>query len=169
MAGFDINQLLNQLMGKQAQPQQQQEGRSADQTQTQPQEQALMQQQAPQPANAMGAMPGGLVAGGGLAKLMDQLKGGGLGSQAKSWVSAEQPNQPVSGDQITQALGQDQIAQVADTLGMRHEQAAQTMATALPQVMDTMTPEGHLPEGQTESPQPPSHPQAGAAADGRPQ
>lgn len=178
MAGFDINQLLNQLMGKQRHQPQQQEGQPADQAQTQQQAQgqqpAQMQQpaQTQQPANAMGAAPGGggagglggllssgmlqklapmiggLVAGGGLSKLMEQLKGGGLGSQAKSWVSADQPNQPVSGEQITQALGQDQIAQVANTLGVTHEQAAQTMATTLPQVVDAMTPDGHLPQGQ---------------------
>uniref|UniRef100_UPI001E4F24EB YidB family protein n=1 Tax=Catenulispora rubra TaxID=280293 RepID=UPI001E4F24EB len=94
-------------------------------------------------------MIGGLVAGGGLSKLMEQLKGGGLGSQAKSWVSSEQPNQPVSGEQITQALGHEQISQVANTLGMSHEEAAQTMAATLPQVVDAMTPEGRLPEAAT--------------------
>ena len=195
MAGFDINSLLNQLMGKQQQqqPQAPQEGQPGEQLQQ-------------QPAQAMGAAPsgggagglgnllssgmlqklapmiGGLVAGGGLSKLMEQLKGGGLGSQAKSWVSSEQPNQPVSGEEITQALGHEQISQFANTLGMTNEQAAQTMATTLPQVVDAMTPEGQLPQtaaagaGGAENPaasQAQNRPQAGGttgeAADGRPQ
>ena len=190
MAGFDINSLLNQLMGKQGQQQ------------PAPQEGQPGEQQMQQPAQAMGAAPsagggggiggllssgmiqklapmiGGLVAGGGLAKLMEGLKGAGAGSQAKSWVSADQPNQPVSGEQITQALGQDQIAQVANTLGMTHEQAAQTMAATLPQVVDAMTPEGHLPQTAAtgapgmENPgasQDQNRPQAGGTSQGRPQ
>lgn len=165
MAGFDIASLLNQLMGKE----EHQEQQAQPQQQGRPGEQAQMPQ-TQQPANAMGAAPsggaggpvgllssgmiqklapmiGGLVAGGGLAKLMESLKGAGAGSQAKSWVSSDQPNQPISDEQVTQALGHEQISQVANTLGMSHEEAAHTMATALPQVVDAMTPDGHLPEG----------------------
>jgi uncharacterized protein YidB (DUF937 family) len=188
MAGFDITSLLNQLMSKQQQQQS-----------PQPQEgQAGEQGRMPAPANAMGAAPGGaagglgsllssgmvqklapmiggLLAGGGLSKLMEGLKGAGAGSQAKSWVSADQPNQPVSGEQITQALGPEQISQVANTLGMTNEQAAHTMATALPQVVDAMTPDGHLPEGAGSAagaqaaPQAQNRPHPGGASGGTPQ
>lgn len=145
MAGFDLTSLLNQLTGKlrQRAPQQGQPG-------------ALGQAPTAVPGGAAGPlssgllsklapMMGALVADGGLAKLMDQLKGGGLGAQAKSWVSTDQANRPVTGDQLTRALGEDRISQFADTLGVSTEQAAQTMASALPHVVDAMTPDGTLP------------------------
>ncbi len=87
-----------------------------------------------------------LVAGGGLQKLMGQLQGGGLGQQAKSWVSADQPNQPITGEQLTQALGPDTISQFATTTGMSQEAAAKAMAEALPGMVNAMTPQGEVPE-----------------------
>lgn len=210
MAGFDISSLLNQLMGKQQQqPQPGQEGQPGEQQMQQTQQPGMQQPGTQQPGQAMSAAPssggvgglggllssgmvqklapmlGSLVAGGGLAKLMEQLKGGGLGSQAKSWVSTEQPNQPVSGEQLTQALGTEQISQFANTLGMTNEQAARTMASTLPQVVDAMTPDGQLPQTAAASapgtpgmenpatPQAQNRPQTGGASggtgDGRPQ
>ena len=88
----------------------------------------------------------GLVAGGGLQKLMGQLQGGGLGSQAKSWVSTDTPNQPITGEQLTGALGPDTISQFAASTGMSQDQAAQAMADALPGMVNAMTPQGEVPQ-----------------------
>ena len=143
MAGFDLGSLLGGLLNKQQNAQQ--EGG----------------QQAQGGAGAGGILGtlinsgmlakltpliGAMLAGGGLQKLLNQLNAGGLGAQAKSWVSAETPNQPVTGPQISQALGEDTISKFANTMGMTNEQMAQTMAQTLPEVVNAMTPEGRVPE-----------------------
>ena len=159
MAGFDLGSLLGGLLGNKQQ--------SGDGSQ-------------PQQGGAAGGLGGllnsdllakltpllgGLLAGGGLTKLMGQLKGAGLGDQAKSWVATDQANQPVTGDQLSQALGQDTISQFANTMGLTNEQAAQTMAQTLPQVVDAMTPEGRLPAGAAPSQVPDApHPGSGPPA-----
>jgi uncharacterized protein YidB (DUF937 family) len=88
----------------------------------------------------------GLLAGGGLSKLIGQLNGGGLGQQAKSWVSADQPNQPVTPDQLTQALGPETMQQFAAQTGMSQDEAAKAMSEALPQFVNAMTPQGEVPQ-----------------------
>jgi uncharacterized protein YidB (DUF937 family) len=88
----------------------------------------------------------GLLVGGGLQKIMGQLQQGGLGGQAKSWVSTDAANQPVSPEQITQALGPETVNQVAADGGVSQEQAAQAVATALPSMVNAVTPDGEVPQ-----------------------
>lgn len=143
MAGFDMGSLLNNLLGgakKQAA-----DGSQPGQ-QGQPQSGAMGGMLSGDMLARLTPMLGSLLAGGGLAKLMSQLKGGGLGDQAKSWVATDQQNQPVSGEQLTRALGPDTISQFANTLGMSNDKAAQTMAQTLPGVVDAMTPDGQVPQ-----------------------
>ena len=90
---------------------------------------------------------GGLLAGGGLQKIMSGLEHQGAGSQAKSWV-AEGENQPVSGQQMKEAVGADQVAQVAEKLGVSHDQAADVLAKVIPHVVDKASPDGAMPSQQ---------------------
>jgi uncharacterized protein YidB (DUF937 family) len=92
-------------------------------------------------------MLGGLLAGGGLNKILSGFQAQGLSAQADSWVGTG-PNEPVSGDQVRQAVGDDEIDRIADELGVSREQAADAVAVALPQVVDTVSPEGQLPAEQ---------------------
>jgi uncharacterized protein YidB (DUF937 family) len=92
-------------------------------------------------------MIGGMLAGGGLSKLLGAFQAQGLSSQADSWVGTG-PNEPVTPGQVTQALGDDQIGQIAEKLGVSHDEAAQAIAEALPQVVDRVSPEGQLPPDQ---------------------
>jgi len=88
----------------------------------------------------------GMVGGaGGLSGLLSKLKQGGLGEQAKSWVSPEASNAPVSQQQITEALGQDQIDKLAQQANVSPEEAANGLATVLPTAVDKLTPEGEVP------------------------
>ena len=96
---------------------------------------------------ALVPMIGGLLAGGGLNKLLSGLQANGLSSQADSWVGTG-PNEPVTAGQVTQVIGDDQIAQIAEKLGVSHDEAAQAIAEVLPQVVDTVSPEGQLPPQQ---------------------
>lgn len=89
-------------------------------------------------------MVGGLLAGGGLQKIMSGLEHQGAGAQAKSWVAMGE-NQPVSGQQMKEAVGADQVAQVAEKLGVSHDQAAEVLAKVIPHVVDKASPDGAMP------------------------
>ena len=92
-------------------------------------------------------MVGGLLAGGGLSKLLSGFQAHGLASQADSWVGTG-ANEPVSGEQVRQVIGDEQIAEIAQKLGVSHEQAAQAVAEVLPHVVDHVTPEGQVPSDE---------------------
>lgn len=151
MAGFDMGSLLNNIMGG---------------TKQHAQDGAPGQPQRSGAAGGLGGlvnsdmlgklapMLGSLMAGGGMAKLLSRLNGGGLGEQTKSWVATDQPNQPVTGEQLSRALGPNTISHFAAKLGVSDEQAADTMAQTLPGVVDAMTPDGKVP--QAESAEPPN-------------
>ena len=90
---------------------------------------------------------GGLLASGGLQKIMGGLKANGLSSQADSWVGTG-PNQAVDGPQMEKAVGKEQIQAVAKQLGISESQAADVVAKALPEVVNKVSPEGKLPPEQ---------------------
>jgi uncharacterized protein YidB (DUF937 family) len=70
-----------------------------------------------------------------------------MASQADSWVGTG-PNEPVTQGQVQQVIGEDEIAQIAAKLGVSNEEAAQALVDVLPQVVDRVSPEGHLPPEQ---------------------
>jgi uncharacterized protein YidB (DUF937 family) len=87
---------------------------------------------------------GSLLAGGGLQKIMSGLEHQGAGAQASSWVGKGE-NQPVSGQQMKEAVGADQVAQIAEKLGVSHDQAAEVLAKLIPHVVDKASPDGAMP------------------------
>ncbi len=101
-------------------------------------------------AGAAGA--GGIVAvllqllqqNGGLGGLLAQFQKAGYGDHANSWVSNGQ-NMPISGDILSKVLGSGQLDQIAQQLGMSRGQAADQVASALPDVVNHMTPQGAVP------------------------
>jgi uncharacterized protein YidB (DUF937 family) len=96
---------------------------------------ALMQQ--------FGGAQGG---GGGLAGLVQQLSQGGLGEAVQSWVSTG-ANLPVSAGQLESALGGGQLAQLAQQFGVNSQDLSGMLAEHLPQMVDKLTPQGQLPQG----------------------
>lgn len=90
-----------------------------------------------------GDSPGGL---GGLAGLVEQFSRHGMGDVAKSWVSTGQ-NLPVSPDQLGQVLGGDLIGNLSRQLGMDQGDLLGQMSQVLPQVVDQLTPQGQIPQG----------------------
>ncbi len=83
---------------------------------------------------------------GGLQGLLKTLQDSGLGDQVASWVGTGQ-NQPVSADQIKSALGNGQLGQIASQMGVSEHEAAGGLAEMLPHVIDKLTPNGQVPEG----------------------
>ena len=58
----------------------------------------------------------GMLAGGGLTKIIGQFKAAGLGGHADSWVGTG-PNQSISADDVKKVLSSDQITEIAGKLG----------------------------------------------------
>jgi uncharacterized protein YidB (DUF937 family) len=52
---------------------------------------------------------------------------------------------PISGDVLSKVLGSGEIDRIAQQLGMSRGQAADQMASALPDVVNQMTPKGSVP------------------------
>ena len=94
---------------------------------------------------------GGLLAGGGLQKVLSGFQAQGLSSQADSWIGTG-PNQAITGDQVRAALGDDQVAEIAQKLGVSHDEAASALAEVLPKVVDHASPDGQLkPQSELDS------------------
>jgi len=83
--------------------------------------------------------------GGGLAGLVDAFKNKGLGNIVGSWVGTGE-NQAIDASQIEQVLGNETIQKIAAKTGISAETLSQGLATALPQVIDKLTPNGTVPE-----------------------
>jgi uncharacterized protein YidB (DUF937 family) len=93
----------------------------------------------------MSAM-GALSAMGGLGALVSAFQGAGLGKVVESWIGSGQ-NMPINGDQLQQVLGHDKIADIAQQLGMSHQDTAGQLSSALPKIIDMLTPHGQAPQG----------------------
>ena len=86
---------------------------------------------------------------GGLQGVLGKFEQAGLGQQAQSWIGPGK-NLPIDASAITQIFGQGQLGQIAQQLGITHEQAAGQLAQALPQVVDKLTPQGQIPENHSD-------------------
>ena len=86
---------------------------------------------------------------GGLQGMLSKFQQAGYGAQADSWVSTGQ-NMPISADALQQVLGQGQLGQIAQQLGLSHDDAAGGLASMLPQMIDRMTPQGQVPAGHND-------------------
>lgn len=86
--------------------------------------------------------------GGGLGGLVQAFQQGGLGNVVQSWIGTGQ-NLPISAEQLQSVLGGDNgpLAQIAGKLGMNPADVAGQLSQLLPQLVDTATPDGQLPQG----------------------
>jgi uncharacterized protein YidB (DUF937 family) len=86
---------------------------------------------------------------GGLEGILGKFREGGLSQQADSWVGTGQ-NMNISADQLQQVFGSSTIGDLASRLGMSEQQAGSEMAQLLPEVINSLTPEGRVPENSNE-------------------
>jgi uncharacterized protein YidB (DUF937 family) len=80
---------------------------------------------------------------GGLEGILGRFQQAGYADQAQSWISTGE-NRPISADDLQQVLGQGQLGQIAQQLGLGQREAADGLASMLPQVIDRMTPQGQV-------------------------
>ncbi|MBK6912904.1 MAG: DUF937 domain-containing protein [Ignavibacteriales bacterium] len=83
---------------------------------------------------------------GGLNNLISQFGAKGLGDVVGSWVGTGK-NLPVSPDQLKGVLGDDTVKNIASKLGMDSNAVTSQLSNLLPQVVDKLTPDGKVPEG----------------------
>jgi len=83
---------------------------------------------------------------GGLNRLISEFKSKGLGDVISSWVGTGN-NLPISSDQIQNILGSDQVKNIASKLGIDANSVTSQLSNLLPQVIDKLTPDGKVPEG----------------------
>jgi uncharacterized protein YidB (DUF937 family) len=83
---------------------------------------------------------------GGLAGLVAKFQQGGLGDVVGSWVSTGQ-NMPVSPDQLGGVLGSDMVSGLANQMGVNPTDLLGQLSQMLPQVVDKLTPNGQVPQG----------------------
>ena len=88
------------------------------------------------------AADGGLL--GGLGGLLGKLKEEGLGDVASSWVNSGE-NKPISANDLGKALGPDVIHEIAQRTGLNEQELLKQLSTALPGVVDKLTPNGQVP------------------------
>lgn len=106
---------------------------------------AQQQDSTPQ-GDLLGGVMGMINSAGGLPAILAQLQASGLGDQVASWIGTGN-NNPVSGNQIQDALGAEQVAQIAQQAGIEPAHAATGLAQLLPQIIDKLTPDGQVPQG----------------------
>ena len=80
---------------------------------------------------------------GGVGKLVTKLQQAGLGDALSSWVGAQSTNQAVSADALQSALGSGELEQAAAKVGIDSNQAGGLLAQFLPQIIDSLTPNGN--------------------------
>lgn len=83
---------------------------------------------------------------GGIGGLAEKFQQGGMGDLVKSWISTGD-NLPISADQISSVLGNEKVAEMAQKFGLDGDQLSGQLAEYLPQVIDKLTPDGNVPQG----------------------
>ena len=84
--------------------------------------------------------------GGGISGLVQQFTAQGLGHVVDSWISTGQ-NLPISPEQLQTVLGSEKIGVIAAKAGVSPETAQNGLAQILPQLVDHLTPNGEVPQG----------------------
>jgi len=84
--------------------------------------------------------------GGGLADIVSSFNKGGLGDVMSSWVGGG-PNKPVDPGALANVLGPDVLGQFARKAGIGSADAGSVLASILPELVNQMTPQGQVPQG----------------------
>lgn len=98
----------------------------------------------------LGGMLGGMQ-GGGIATIIQEFEAKGLGPIVQSWISTG-PNLPITPEQITHGLGAERMQQISKMLGMSPDDLSAKLSQFLPGLVDSLTPDGKLPEGPIKMP-----------------
>jgi len=83
---------------------------------------------------------------GGLNGLISKFNSNGLGDVISSWIGTGN-NIPVSPNQLEKVLDNNTINSVSSKFGIEKNDLLGSLSNLLPQVVDKLTPDGKMPEG----------------------
>jgi len=83
---------------------------------------------------------------GGLGGLVERFNQAGLGNVIHSWIGTGE-NVPITAEQVQQVLGEGQLQQISEETGLAEPEAASQLSDMLPDLVDKLTPAGHIPQG----------------------
>ena len=83
--------------------------------------------------------------GGGIDDIQQKFRQKGLSDLLSSWIGTGQ-NRPVSPDQVVDVLGRERVEALSRRAGIPESQAAGVLSQFLPELIDKLTPEGHVPQ-----------------------
>jgi uncharacterized protein YidB (DUF937 family) len=81
----------------------------------------------------------------GLDDLIRGFRDKGLGDVIDSWVGTGN-NRPIAPDQLERGLGQERVREMAGRSGLSLESLLPLLVTALPAIIDALTPRGQVPQ-----------------------
>jgi uncharacterized protein YidB (DUF937 family) len=90
-----------------------------------------------------GSTPGGILSGG-LGELVDRFRQNGHGETAESWVRTG-PNQPINPSELEQAIGPDVLQTLSRQTGLSQQELVARLSRELPDAVDRYTPQGRIP------------------------
>jgi uncharacterized protein YidB (DUF937 family) len=99
----------------------------------------------PDAATHTGLISSVLSQAGGIGGLIQGFQKQGLSGVMQSWIGTGQ-NLPITTSQIASVIGTENLKNIASKFGMTPEQAQEKLSTLLPQVIDTLTPNGQVHE-----------------------
>lgn len=82
---------------------------------------------------------------GGIGSVLQRMNQHGYGSHATSWIGTG-ANEPLPPQAAHQLLGQDELSNLAGQLGVGQDEVAHGFSEILPEVVDQLSPAGHLPD-----------------------
>jgi uncharacterized protein YidB (DUF937 family) len=81
---------------------------------------------------------------GGIGALLQRMRQQGYGQQADSWVSTGH-NQGIDENAVRDVVGSDELSQLSQKLGLSEQDVAHGFSQILPEVVDKLSPQGHVP------------------------
>lgn len=83
---------------------------------------------------------------GGLSGITQMFAQRGHADTVNSWVSTQR-NRAISPNDVRDVLGQERVRAVANEAGVSEQEASQGLSNILPQLVDQMTPDAKIPDG----------------------
>ena len=83
---------------------------------------------------------------GGLSGLVERFQEAGLGNVISSWIGTGE-NVPITAGQVHQVLDEGYLRQISEETGLTETDTAQQLSEMLPDLVDKLTPAGHVPQG----------------------
>jgi uncharacterized protein YidB (DUF937 family) len=83
----------------------------------------------------------------GLSRLVNRFRENGHGKEAESWV-ATGANKQISPNALAEGLGEERISWLMEQTGMSRQELLDGLSKTLPDAVDELTPEGHIPDAE---------------------